>query len=442
MKRTEWFRAARFGMFIHWGLYAIPARGEWVKSTERMCDADYDRYFDAFDPKDCNPAEWVRLAKKAGMKYVVLTAKHHDGFCLFDSKLTDYKTTNTKLGRDIVREFVDACREEDMGVGLYFSLIDWKHPDYPKYADLHHPMRGNPAVRDEVIDFERYLAFMHAQVEELVTSYGKIDILWFDFSYGEMSYEKWGASKLIQMVRKHQPHVIIDNRLEASGEALGSVATPEINDFAGDFVSPEQVLPPQGVVNFEGRPIPWELCTTLNNSWGYTACDHDYKSPKMLVRKLVECVSKGGNMLLNVSPDANGRIDANSCAILHRIGDWMARNSASLRGAGIAALPKPEWGYYTQRGNTLYAHILDGPLGPLPLLGLRRDEIVRMTWLHDGSEAKISDSWALKAYGDVVFVQMGQVPHFTYAPADDVDTVLAIQLKDAECTERKYKETK
>lgn len=181
-QRTQWFREARFGMFIHWGLYAIPARGEWVRSHEELSIQDYEPYFRDFDPVDYNPREWVRLAKAAGMKYAVLTAKHHDGFCLFDSAYTDYKCTNTKAGRDLVREFVDACRAEGIKAGLYFSIIDWHHPDYPKYGDLYHPMRNNKAFKDESIDFDRYLDFMHNQVRELVTNYGQLDILWFDFA--------------------------------------------------------------------------------------------------------------------------------------------------------------------------------------------------------------------------------------------------------------------
>ena len=190
-RRTEWFRNDRFGLFIHWGLYAIPAAGEWMMSTERMTVEEYAPYFDQFDPVDFDPKTWAKLAKEAGMRYAVLTAKHHDGFCLFDSKLTDFKATNTKAGRDLVREFLDAFRAEGLKVGLYYSLLDWHHPDFPKYADAKHPMRGNPAYRDEKIDFDRYLEYMHGQVKELVTGYGKLDIMWFDFSYENMTGETW-----------------------------------------------------------------------------------------------------------------------------------------------------------------------------------------------------------------------------------------------------------
>ena len=343
-QRTQWFREARFGMFIHWGLYAIPARGEWVRSHEELSIQDYEPYFKDFDPVDYNPREWVRLAKAAGMKYAVLTAKHHDGFCLFDSAYTDYKCTNTKAGRDLVREFVDACHQEGIKAGLYFSIIDWHHPDYPKYGDLYHPMRNNVAFKDEKIDFDRYLDFMHNQVRELVTNYGQLDILWFDFAYGDMTGEKWRATELIKMVRQHQPNVIIDNRLEGNGDKHGSILTAEPSIFSGDFVSPEQLLPPTGVLDDEGNPVPWELCATMNNHWGYCNFDYDYKSASMIVRKLVECVSKDGNMIMNVGPDARGNIPPQSVAILQEIGRWMDLNGESVYGCGICSLPKPEWG--------------------------------------------------------------------------------------------------
>ena len=187
-KRIKWFQEARFGMFIHWGLYAVPGRGEWVMSEERIPASEYEEYFREFDPRCYDPREWARRAKAAGMKYVVLTAKHHDGFCLFDSKWTDYKSTSTLCARDLVREFVEAVRSEGLRVGLYYSLIDWHHPDFPKYGDMNHPMRDNPAFKNEKIDFDRYLTYMHGQVEELVTNYGKIDLLWFDYSYAHLKF--------------------------------------------------------------------------------------------------------------------------------------------------------------------------------------------------------------------------------------------------------------
>lgn len=427
--RTEWFRKERFGMFIHWGLYAIPALGEWVMSEKRMTVEEYEKYFEQFDPTDYNPREWARLAKKAGMKYAVLTAKHHDGFCLFDSALTDYKATNTKAGRDLVREFLDAFRAEGLKVGLYFTLIDWHHPDYPKCNDMHHPMRGNEAYKDENINFDRYLEYMHGQVEELVTNYGKLDILWFDFSYDNMCEDTWKAEELIRMVRKHQPDVIIDNRLEGSGEKNGSIVTDHPNIYSGDFASPEMIIPPGGMKDLNGKPIPWELCATMNNHWGYCYYDHTYKTSQTIIRKLVECVSKGGNFILNVGPDAKGRIPKESQEILTQVGEWMEQNGESLYECGISEYDKPEWGRYTQKGNTVYAHIYETPLGALPLYGISPQEVGTITFLSSGAQVQRGEAWNTAMYSDTPFVALGENPVFSYPLPDEIDTVLKIELK-------------
>ena len=429
-ERTKWFMDARFGMFIHWGLYAIPACGEWVMSEREMTVAEYEKYFELFDPADYQPREWARLAKAAGMKYAVLTAKHHDGFCLFDSALTDYKATNTKAGRDLVREFLEAFRAEGIKVGLYFSIIDWHHPDFPKYGDRQHPMRNREEFKDEQIDFDRYLTYMHGQVKELVTNYGKLDLLWFDFSYDDMCGEKWKATELIRMVREYQPNVVIDNRLEGAGDNHGSIATANPLIYSGDFASPEQIIPPGGVQDELGEQIPWELCATMNNHWGFCNYDYDYKSPEMLVRKLVECVSKGGNMILNVGPDARGNIPKQSREILEKIGVWMKKNGESIYGCGICELPKPEWGRYTKKGNIIYAHVYEEPLGALPLYGIAPERLEKVYYVENGSEMKRGEAWNTVLYSDVAFVSFGENPVFTYPLPDRMDTVLKIILKN------------
>lgn len=428
-KRTEWYREARFGMFIHWGLYAIPAAGEWIMSTNRMTKEEYEKYFHEFDPVDFDPKAWAKAARRAGMKYAVMTAKHHDGFCLFDSALTDYKATNTKAGRDLVREYLDAFRAEGLKVGLYYSLLDWHHPDYPKYDDWHHPMRGSEAFKDEVYDFDNYLDYMHGQVKELVTNYGKLDLLWFDFSYGDMCEETWKAEELIRMVRTYQPDVLIDNRLEGSGEKNGSIVTENPLPYSGDFASPEQIIPPYGVVDEKGKPIPWELCATMNNHWGYCSFDKMFKSPRMLVRKLVECVSKGGNMLLNVGPDAKGNIPAKSLEVLEEIGKWMEKNGESIYGCGISEFAKPEWGRYTQKDSRVYAHVYEEPLGALALYGIAPERIESVRNLADGSQVRLSDAWNTKLYRDVAFAYYGEDPVFCYPLPDQTDTVFEITLK-------------
>lgn len=428
-KRMEWFRHDRFGMFIHWGLYSIPARGEWVKQAERMTDEEYQKYFDEFDPKQYEPREWAKLAKAAGMRYAVLTAKHHDGFCLFDSRYTDYKST-VNCGRDLVREYVDAFRAEGLKVGLYYSLIDWHHPDFPHCSDMYHPMRENPAYPDEGRDFDRYLDYMHHQVEELCTNYGKLDILWFDFSYGEMRGEKWRATELMQMVRRLQPDVIVDNRLEVSGEGYGSIATDDPTPYSGDFVSPEQIIPPGGLRRANGDPLYWESCMTMNNHWGFDRYDRDFKPARTIIRKLVECVSKDGNLLLNVGPDPHGRIPQASVDILREVGRWMEKNSDSIYGCTSSPWEKPEYGRFTRRGNKVYVHVTDDVIGPIPVHGIRAEQLEKARILATGAELPTASGWVTANYPDYLFFHYGPDQFFTYPLPDPIDTVLELTLKE------------
>lgn len=426
-KRMQWFVQARFGMFIHWGLYAVPARGEWVRSNERMPEEKYMPFFREFDPSAAEPKAWVQAAKEAGMGYVILTAKHHDGFCLFDSELTDFKSTNTPMGRDIVREFLEAGREAGLKVGLYYSLIDWHHPDFPHYGDRYHPMRSDPAASNEERDFERYLAYMHGQVKELCTRYGRLDVLWFDFSYNQLRGEAWRANELADMVRTLQPGILLNNRLEVSGEGFGSLAQGEPAPCHGDFVSPERMVPPEGLFDPQGRPLYWETCTTMNHSWGYCAGDPWYKPAPLLLKKLVECVSKGGNFLLNVGPDGNGRIPRQAMDTLKYLGQWMQINGESIRGCGPSGMEKPEWGRITRRENVLYLHIYENALGPLPLYGIPAEKIRAMRLLQDGREIPLSVSWVHSDYPDMAFADLGLDPVLP----DGDDTVLKVLLEEA-----------
>lgn len=425
-KRIRWFREARFGMFIHWGLYAIPARGEWIRSVEEVPKNQYMKYFYEFNPTEYDPTKWAKVAKEAGMKYAVMTAKHHDGFCLFDSSYTDFKSTNTPIKKDLIKEFVEAFRAEGLKVGLYYSLLDWYHDDYPHYGDLHHPMRNNKKEINEGRCFERYLEYMHNQIRELCTNYGKIDLFWFDFSYKNMSGEKWNASELVNMVRCLQPDVIIDNRLEVSGEGgYGSLADGNPTTYHGDFVTPEQMIPPCGIRDINGKDLVWEACVTMNGTWGYNELDHNWKPSAMLIRKLVECVSKGGNMILNVGPDAKGNIPKEAMKRLKDIGIWMSENSASIYGCGKAGRGKPDTGWITRKGNTLYYHLFENTIGPMLLQGIGRDEIERVRYLATGSEIRLSKSWICSNYPDMVFADLGPTPVLP----DETDTVLEICCK-------------
>ena len=418
-ERTREFLRSRFGMFIHWGLYSIPARGEWVRGNEKMSFEQYKVFFDEFDATRYDPRAWARAAKAAGQKYAVLTTKHHDGFCLFDSKLTDFKATNTPAGRDLIREYVDAFRAEGLSVGLYYSIIDWNHPDYPGYGDRIHPDRDNEAAKEKPIDFDRYLDYMHGQVRELLTNYGKIDIMWFDFSYDDMTGEKWRATELIRMIRSIQPDIIIDNRLG------GDIRAAEPEEYAGDFYSPEQIIPPGGIVDVNGASIPWEACITLNDNWGYHSGDREYKSAAQVIRTLDECVSKNGNLLLNVGPDAKGEITRESLDVLAEVGEWLRLNGDSIYGCGASELAKPEWGRYTQNGNKLYAHVFDRGIGPVHFAGLK-GRIKRARLLRDGTELKVELPWMAEQYSDIdsgafITLKGARLP-------DEKDTVIELEL--------------
>ena len=414
------FQHDRFGLFLHWGLYAIPARGEWVRNNEEMKEEDYIPYASEFNPDLFDPKQWAKDAKEAGMKYAVMTAKHHDGYCLFNTK-----TTTWKSDRDYIKEFLEAFRNEGLKAGLYYSLLDWHHPDYPHYQDLHHPMRNHPECSNENRDFSRYLDYMHTQIKELLTEYGKLDIMWFDFSYGNMRKDTWDANKIVSMAREYQPDMIIDNRLEGDGIYQGTIREEHPSFTAGDFTSPEQMIPPTGITNAKGDPIPWEACLTMNEHWGYCSKDTNYKSAKLIIRTLVECVSKSGNLICNVGPDARGCFPSQSRKILHEIGEWMKYNQASIYGYRKCDLEKPEWGRYTQKGNIIYAHVLDESVFDIPV-HIPKDKILKVRRLSDGSEIKIQTPWNAESYPEYTFLNIDTLAH--QCP-DPIDTVIEITLK-------------
>lgn len=316
--RLRWWQIARYGMFIHWGAYSVPARGEWAMLQEHIPLDEYARYADEFRPEHYDPAEWVRIAQDAGMRYVVLTSRHHDGFCLFDSKASEFTSTRIGARRDLIAEFAEACHSAGMRMGLYYSLVDWRFPG------AMYPDRLRPDA-----DYLPMVEQAHAQVRELCSNYGKVDVLWYDAMYpGDAAF--WRSAGLNAMARSLQPDILINDR---SG-------LPE------DFGTPENVVTPQA--------RPWESCYTLNNSWGIGAADRCYHTPCQILHLLMRCGSQGGNLLLNVSPDADGRIPIVQLDILRSVGDWVRRHEEVIRDTEPPTFEAPNLGWTTRAGGRDY----------------------------------------------------------------------------------------
>ena len=345
--RTAWFREAKFGMFIHWGIYAVPAGvyqgrevngiGEWIMNRANIPIPEYEKFAARFNPVKFDAKEWVRVAKDAGMRYMVITSKHHDGFCMFDTKLTDYNVVKaTPWKHDPMKDLAAACKEAGIRFCFYHSIMDWHHPD----------ARGE--------NFPKYIDHMKGQLRELITQYGPLGILWFDGQWIREWNEDLGRD-LYAYVRGLQPDLIVNNRV-GKGKATD-----------GDYETPEQNIPAGAI---QGRL--WETCMTLNDTWGYKKNDHNWKPPADIIRKLADIASKGGNFLLNVGPTDEGLIPPESVRILGEVGKWMAVNGDAIHGTTQSPWKRhPFDGRATVKGNTLYLHVFQWPDGGLKVAGLK-----------------------------------------------------------------------
>jgi alpha-L-fucosidase len=378
--RMKWFAEARFGLFIHWGVYSVPAGewqdkthyGEWFMEETHMPVSQYEKFAQQFNPVKFDAKQWVALAKEAGVKYIVITSKHHDGFGMFPSQETDWCIKSTPFRRDPLKELSAACRQAGIKFCLYHSIMDWHHPDWGKRRDWNDKATGKP-------DMDRYTAYMKRQLKELVTNYGPLGILWFDGEWEPPWTHERGVD-LEAYCRGLQPDIIINNRV---GKARAGMEGMDKGKGLGDYGTPEQNVPAAGF----GPGVYWESCMTMNDHWGYNKHDNNWKSTKDLIHFLVDCSSKGGNYLLNVGPTSEGLFPGPSVERLKAIGQWMKVNGESIYGTTASTIGSPKWGRSTTRGDVLYLHVFDWPKGG-KLWVEKLAKPVKKAWLLSDHEKK------------------------------------------------------
>ena len=400
--KTQWFGEAKFGLFIHWGVYSMIGREEWARQILQIPLAEYQYYADNFNPVDFNPAEWAALAKEAGVRYIVITSKHHDGFCLFDSAYTDYDIGHAKYGKDILGMLRAACRTAGIPLGFYYSIMDWHHPDYLPRREWEKDRSVKGA------DFNRYMDYATNQVKELVTKYDPF-VLWFDGEW-EHSNEEQRAFEIEKILLGLKPSLLINDRLFKREPGHG------------DFGTPENYVPATGIRNPDGTPRLWEACYTMNwNGWGYNRYETEFHSASQLIRQLIEIVSKGGNLLLNIGPQPDGKIPAEAQARLRSMGVWLKANGDAIYGTTASVFERlPFFGRCTVKGTILYLHVMGWPQdGKIRLPGLKTD--VKKAYLLTQKDKTLT----VRRAGKDVVVTLPQ-------RASDPDaTVVAVQLAGA-----------
>jgi alpha-L-fucosidase len=381
VRRMQWWHQAKFGMFIHWGLYSVLGRHEWVMENEGIPVSEYAPLAKRFNPKPNAARAWAKLARQAGQKYMVMTTKHHEGFCQWDTKLTNYCAAKQGPGRDLVREYVEAARAEGLRVGFYYSLMDWHHPD------------GARCATDEEAR-KRFVAYTHGLIRELLTNYGKIDVLWYDVRW-PLTADQWESEKMNKMVFELQPEIIVNNR----------------NGLPGDFATPEQRI----TAETNGRA--WESCMTLNDSWGFQQSDDNWKTSKQVIRNLISCARDGGNYLLNIGPKPDGSIPEESVRVLTEVGQWMAKNGDTIYQSDLCQPRRNNYASFTRKGNTLYMHVHYWP-----------GEAVAMS----GLQTKVKSAKLLAGDRKVEFHQDPYRVQFTGLPAQSPDhpvTTIAMECE-------------
>ncbi|HWP99499.1 MAG TPA: alpha-L-fucosidase [Vicinamibacterales bacterium] len=400
LEARRWFQDAKFGLFIHWGIYSLLGDGEWVMNNRRIQVADYEKLAAFFNPIRYDADAWVRLAKEAGMKYITITSKHHDGFAMFDSKATDWDIVDrTPYGKDVLKPLAEACRRHGLKLFFYYSQLDWHHPDY-----FPRGRTGRDNGRPERGDWPRYLDFMDAQLTELLTNYGEIGGIWFD-GWWDKPEADWRLDRTYALIHRLQPAALIGSNHHR-------------RPFPGeDFQMFEKDLPGENRAGFSGEAeigdLPLETCDTINTSWGFNLTDRRYKSVRELVQYLVRAAGYDANFLLNVGPMPDGTIQPEFVERLRGVGAWLRTHGRAIYGTRGGPVPPRPWGVTTRRGSTVYVHVLDWPDEALlvPLAGVRAARLVR-----DGAPVRFQ-----RVDGGVVF-ELPRDRRDPYATVVEVET--------------------
>lgn len=404
LKNREWFQNARFGLFIHWGVYSILGDGEWVMNTQKIPVKTYEKLPSFFNPIGYDPKAWVQMAKNAGMKYIVITSKHHDGFAMWDSKVSDFNIVKqTPYGKDVLKMLADECRKEGIKLFFYHSQLDWHHPDYFPRGNTGGSWTGRP----EKGDMNKYLDYMDAQLTELLTNYGDVAGIWFDGMWDKKDAD-WRLEKTYSMIHKLQPATLVGSN-------------HHLAPFPGeDFQMFEKDLPGHNTAGFSAEStvgvLPIETCETINNSWGFNLMDDRNKSLKQLIQYLVKAAGYNANFLLNVGPMPNGKIQPDHVALLKQMGDWLKVNGATIYETEGGPVAAREWGVTTRKGNKVYIHILNWADESL-VLPAWGEKIKSAKLFADRSPVKFLEN----EYGITI-----KIPKDKF---DDVDTIVELELK-------------
>jgi len=398
----KWFQDAKFGMFIHWGVYSVLGDGEWVMNNKAIPISEYERIPPQFNPTEFNPAEWVALAKAAGMRYITITSKHHDGFAMFDSKVSDYDIVDrTPYKKDVLKMLADECRKQNVKLFFYHSQLDWHHPDYFPLGRT-----GHASGRPEGGEWTKYLDYMDGQLRELLTGYGEIGGIWFD-GWWDKPTADWRLDKTYGLIHSLQPQALIGSNHHRK-------------PFPGeDFQMFEKDLPGGKTEGFnkdsEVSDLPLETCETINGSWGYNKTDLSYKSARELLHYLIRAAGNNANFLLNVGPQPTGKIQLEFVNQLKAMGQWMLKYGDSIYGTRSGPITPRPWGVTTQKGNKVYFHILDWQDALLPLPNMHG--IIRSAkFLNTGRKADIIDT----GQGLVLYIPEGGL--------DPIDTILVLEM--------------